>query len=120
MPPPAKGGAGDGGGFRPGVAQGTAFGWFHLVVGICALPASVLFGLLWKAFGATAAFAASAGLAVAAAVLLIFLADPAVAGHDPIVPDWENIFLLIPRNSTGLVGNSSSSSGRQIRNTLIQ
>ncbi|MBP2669292.1 MAG: transporter, partial [Deltaproteobacteria bacterium] len=72
--------------FVPASRRGTAFGWFHLVVGICALPASVLFGLLWKAFGATAAFAASAGLAVAAAVLLIFLADPAVAGHDPDRP----------------------------------
>lgn len=63
--------------FVPASLRGTAFGWFHLVVGIFALPASVLFGLLWKAFGAGAAFGASAGLAVAAAVLLIFLADPA-------------------------------------------
>jgi len=51
--------------------RGTAFGWFHLVVGICALPASVIFGFLWKEFGAPAAFGVSAGLALAAALLLL-------------------------------------------------
>jgi MFS family permease len=64
--------------FVPASHRGTAFGWFHLVAGICALPASVLFGLLWRTYGAAAAFAASAGLAVAAAVLLLFLAGPGV------------------------------------------
>ncbi|MBP2689720.1 MAG: hypothetical protein H6Q83_1907, partial [Deltaproteobacteria bacterium] len=43
------------------------------VTGICALPASVLFGLLWNAYGAPAAFGVSAGLAVLAAALLLFL-----------------------------------------------
>ena len=50
--------------------RGTAFGWFHLVVGVCALPASVLFGFLWNEFGAPVAFGVSAALALAAAVLL--------------------------------------------------
>jgi MFS family permease len=68
--------------FVPASRRGTAFGWFHLVVGVCALPASVLFGLLWKTFGAATAFAASASLAIAAAVLLIFLADPVVSGSE--------------------------------------
>jgi arginine/ornithine N-succinyltransferase beta subunit len=57
------------------------------VVGICALPASVLFGLLWNAFGAATAFAASAALAVSAALLLLFLADPAVGATNPNTPD---------------------------------
>jgi len=65
--------------FVPADRRGTAFGWFHFVVGICALPASVLFGLLWNAFGATAAFGTSAGLAVAAAALLLFLRPPEAA-----------------------------------------
>ncbi len=56
--------------------RGTAFGWFHLVVGICALPASVMFGFLWKAFGAPAAFGTSAALALLAAVLLASLPAP--------------------------------------------
>src|SRR5512134_2908174 len=68
--------------FVPASRRGTAFGWFHLVVGICALPASALFGFLWKSFGGGTAFLVSAGLAVAASVLLIFLADPAVARQE--------------------------------------
>jgi MFS family permease len=59
--------------FVPADRRGTAFGWFHLVTGICALPASVLFGSLWNAYGAVAAFGVSAGLALAAAAFLIFL-----------------------------------------------
>ena len=70
--------------FVPASHRGTAFGWFHLVVGICALPASVLFGLLWKSFGAAAAFGTSASLAVAAAVLLIFLPGPGVIDRGTI------------------------------------
>jgi MFS family permease len=57
--------------FVPADRRGTAFGWFHLVTGICALPASVLFGLLWSAYGAPAAFGVSAGLALLAATLLL-------------------------------------------------
>jgi MFS family permease len=50
--------------------RGAAFGWYHLSVGIGALPASVLFGWLWTVWGPRAAFGAGAGLAGAAAVLL--------------------------------------------------
>ena len=59
--------------FVPADRRGTAFGWFHLVTGICALPASVLFGLLWGAYGAPAAFGVSAGLALLAAALLLLM-----------------------------------------------
>lgn len=51
--------------------QGTAFGWFHLTLGLLTLAASVLFGALWQAFGPRTAFLASAGLALAAAALLL-------------------------------------------------
>lgn len=50
--------------------RGTAFGFFHLVSGLMLLPASLLFGWLWHAFGAPAAFGFSAGCAVAAVLLL--------------------------------------------------
>jgi len=60
--------------------RGTAFGWYHLVVGICALPASVLFGFLWTEFGAAAAFGTSAGLALAAAALLARVPTGALSG----------------------------------------
>jgi len=62
--------------FIPPEVRGTAFGWFHLAVGVSALPASVLFGALWTAYGARTAFSVSAGLAVAASALLLLLTPP--------------------------------------------
>jgi MFS family permease len=57
----------------PAEARGRAFGVFHGAIGIAALPASVLFGLWWKLFGAPAAFAIGAAVAlVSAAGLLVF------------------------------------------------
>jgi MFS family permease len=50
--------------------RGTAFGLYHGVVGLAALPASLLFGLLWQRFGAPVAFLTGAGLALAATVVL--------------------------------------------------
>jgi MFS family permease len=50
--------------------RGTAFGWYHCTVGLAALPASVLFGLIWHQFGAAVAFSVGAGLASVAAMLL--------------------------------------------------
>ncbi len=72
--------------FVPPSLRGTAFGWFHLAVGLSALPASVLFGALWTGYGARAAFGVSAGLAVAASVFLMFLSPPsapAESGPEP-------------------------------------
>jgi MFS family permease len=63
--------------FVPAERRGTAFGWFHLVVGISALPASVLFGVLYKWRGAPTAFGVSATLAIAASLLLLALRTPA-------------------------------------------
>ncbi|MGB3399477.1 MAG: MFS transporter, partial [Candidatus Deferrimicrobiaceae bacterium] len=62
--------------FIPPEVRGTAFGWFHLAVGLSALPASVLFGVLWTQFGSQVAFCVSAGLAVAASALLLLLTPP--------------------------------------------
>jgi MFS family permease len=52
--------------------QGTAFGWYALVQGVMALPASLLAGWLWDrgTNGPATAFAATAGLAAVAAGLL--------------------------------------------------
>lgn len=61
----------------PERARGTAFGWYNLVIAIGALPASLLFGTLWDAFGPSAAFAA--GAAFAAAAILILSAAPSGA-----------------------------------------
>jgi MFS family permease len=56
--------------------RGTAFGIYSAVSGIGALVSSVVFGLIWNAFGAPAAFASGAALALAAAVLLFVLVPP--------------------------------------------
>ena len=42
--------------------RGTAFGFFNLAGGFVTLMSSVIAGLLWDNFGASAAFYASAGL----------------------------------------------------------
>lgn len=54
----------------PGEARGRAFGWYNGVVGLAALPASALFGIVWKVYGYSTAFWMGAALAVAATALL--------------------------------------------------
>jgi len=53
-----------------GRARVTAFGAYHLVVGVAALVSSAGFGWAWDRFGSAPAFAGSAALAVAAAAAL--------------------------------------------------
>jgi MFS family permease len=53
--------------------QGTAFGFYHLAVGIAAFPSSVIFGFIWQKFGAMAAFSYGASLAGIASILLLLL-----------------------------------------------
>jgi MFS family permease len=59
-------------------AHGRAFGLFHAVTGGMLLPASLLTGALWQAFGAPAALAAGAVLAGAAAVGLRLVVPPRI------------------------------------------
>jgi MFS family permease len=56
--------------------RGTAFGWFNLAIGIGALPASLLFGLVWDRFGPGRAFEVGAALAIAAAMVLLLVGAP--------------------------------------------
>ena len=51
--------------------RGAAFGWFNAAIGLGALPASLLFGVLWQWYGPLAAFGCGAALAGVAAVLLV-------------------------------------------------
>ena len=60
--------------FAPATERGLAFGAYHFSIGVAALPASVLFGLLWQRFGAESAFLVGASLALVAAVLLPLVA----------------------------------------------
>ncbi len=59
----------------PADLRGTAFGWYHGVVGLAALPASLVFGLLWQQFGAPLAFMIGGILALVAALLLLRVHD---------------------------------------------
>ena len=54
----------------PASLRGRAFGWYHAVIGLGALPASLLFGTLWESRGAPTAFLVGAGLALGAALAL--------------------------------------------------
>ena len=57
--------------------RGTAFGWYHLVAGVAAIPSGLMFGLLWHYHGAPAAFTTAAGVAALAALGLRAWAWPA-------------------------------------------
>ncbi len=55
----------------PAEQRGTAFGVYHFITGIAALPASIIFGYLWKWWNPPAAFLTGSALAFAASFLLI-------------------------------------------------
>src|SRR5689334_9993917 len=52
----------------PGGKRGTAYGWYNLAIGVAALPASIIFGLIWDHSGSTTAFTFGAALAGIAAI----------------------------------------------------
>jgi len=62
--------------------RGSAFGWYNFAVGVGALPASLLFGLIWQSWSPQTAFAFGAGLACLAALLLF--AFPPRPAHKPL------------------------------------
>ena len=53
----------------PPSRRGAAFGWFNAAVGIAALPASILFGVVWDRWGAETAFTMGAAIAGVSSVL---------------------------------------------------
>jgi len=54
----------------PKERRGVAYGWYYLAVGIGALPASIIFGVLWDRYGSAVAFVFGAVLALVAAIAL--------------------------------------------------
>jgi MFS family permease len=70
----------------PPTRRGTAFGIYNAVTGLGALVASVLFGVLWKAFSAAVAFGTGAALAVLATALL-FLVVPSTGARSSRAAD---------------------------------
>jgi MFS family permease len=57
----------------PAARRGAAFGWFYLAIGLAALPASVMFGLVWEHASPATAFVVGASLALLAALGLTFV-----------------------------------------------
>jgi MFS family permease len=51
--------------------QGTAFGFYHLAIGLASLPSSVIFGFIWQKFSSKVAFIYGASLAGLASILLL-------------------------------------------------
>ncbi len=60
----------------PAARRGAGFGWFNLAIGLGALPASLVFGLIWDRAGSPAAFTLGGVLALLAATALVFVAPP--------------------------------------------
>lgn len=56
--------------------RGTAFGWYHLMTGVAAIPAGLAFGLIWQFQFAAWAFRYAGALALVAALLLHLWAWP--------------------------------------------
>ncbi|HEY8144908.1 MAG TPA: MFS transporter [Kofleriaceae bacterium] len=54
----------------PAERRGAAFGWMQAAVGLAALPASLVFGVIWWAAGPSAAFLSGSALAILAALLV--------------------------------------------------
>lgn len=55
----------------PAEHRGTAYGLYHAAVGLAALPASLLMGVVWEHVGPGAAFGLGAGLALVASLLFL-------------------------------------------------
>jgi len=53
--------------------RGSAFGMYNFAIGLGALPASVIFGLLYNAFGASVAFGTGAAIACLSMLLLVLV-----------------------------------------------
>jgi MFS family permease len=64
----------------PPELRGTAFGIYNFVIGVTALPASLLCGFLWQRYSSAAALGTGAALAAFAGILLVIFVKPARAG----------------------------------------
>jgi len=62
--------------------RGLAFGFYNFVLGLAALPASLIFGGVWERVGFQAAFLLGAALALIASALLIISTKAAKKHHE--------------------------------------
>jgi MFS family permease len=66
--------------------KGLAFGWFNFALGVAALPSSLIFGWIYEAYGAVAAFGWGAALAMLAAGMLTLVSRLPAASPLPGPP----------------------------------
>jgi MFS family permease len=66
--------------------KGLAFGWFNFALGVAALPSSLIFGWIYEAYGAVAAFGWGAALAMLAAGMLTLVSRLPAASPLPSPP----------------------------------
>jgi MFS family permease len=57
----------------PSTRRGSAYGWYNLAIGLGALPASLIFGMIWDRVSPAAAFSFGATLALVAAGGMAFV-----------------------------------------------
>ena len=50
--------------------RGTAFGWYNMIVGLAAIPAGLLFGLIWTKVSSAIAFGTFGSLALVSAIFI--------------------------------------------------
>ena len=60
----------------PKDTRGLAYGYYNFAIGIAALPASIVFGLVWRLFSFRNAFIMGACISLIAIIMLIFLKIP--------------------------------------------
>ncbi|MDI6782966.1 MAG: MFS transporter [bacterium] len=63
----------------PNELRGTAYGLYNFAIGIAALPASLLMGIIWEEFGVASAFLFGSGLAFLAAALFLLFVKPQIS-----------------------------------------
>jgi MFS family permease len=68
----------------PPERRGAAFGAFNLAVSAAALPASLIFGVIWDRAGAAAAFQFGAAVATAATIALVLMVRPGTRRREGI------------------------------------
>jgi MFS family permease len=68
----------------PAEKRGAAFGWYNLALGLGALPASLLFGLLWDKAGPATSFGFGATLALLAALGIALVAPARMKQKSPV------------------------------------
>jgi MFS family permease len=62
--------------------RASCLGGFQMIIGLCALPASLVAGILWESFGTHAPFYFSLGLTLVSGMLLIFVEEKAGSGKN--------------------------------------